>query len=170
VESGTQAILDRYEKGITLEQIRNAFAWAHETNISTLATFVLGLPGETRADLQSTLDLALAIEPTFCSFNVASPRMGTDLRRQMLADGLIQDEEGAVLDSSRSQPAFSTGQLAASDLQRFRQMAIRRFYLRPSYLVQRLRRISSLVELQNYASNGLSLVWQSIQSARARRT
>ncbi|MCZ6600620.1 MAG: B12-binding domain-containing radical SAM protein [Acidobacteria bacterium] len=170
VESGTQEILDRYEKGITLEQIHNTFGWAREKNISTLATFVLGLPGETRADLQKTLDLALAIEPTFCSFNVASPRMGTELRRQMLADGLIRDEEGAVLDSSRSQPAFSTGQLSATDLQRFRQFAIRRFYLRPSYLLQRLRRISSLVELQNYASNGLSLIWQSIQSARARRT
>lgn len=171
VESGNQEILDRYEKGITLEQIHDTFRWAHELNISTLATFVLGLPGETREDLQKTLDLALTIEPTFCSFNVASPRMGTELRRQMLADGLIKDdEEGAILDSSRSQPAFSTGQLAAAELQRFRQIAIRKFYLRPSYLLQRLRRISSLVEFQNYASNGLSLIWQSIQSARARRT
>jgi hypothetical protein len=49
-------------------------------------------------------------------------------------------------------------------------LAIRRFYLRPSYLVQRLRRIGSLVELQNHLGNGLSLAWQSIQSARARRT
>ena len=88
----------------------------------------------------------------------------------MIKDGIIQDEEIEVLDSSRSQPAFSTEQLAAADLQNFRQTAIRKFYMRPSYLVQRLRRVSSLVELQNYAGNGMSLIWQSIQSARARRT
>ena len=170
VESGTQEFLDRYDKGITLEQIRNAFRWSHELKLSTLATFVLGLPGETKANLQTTLDLALEIEPTFCSFNVASPRMGTTLRREMIRDGIIKDEEQEVLDSSRSQPAFSTDQLAAADLQNFRQTAIRKFYMRPSYLVQRLRRVSSLVELQNYAGNGMSLIWQSIQSARARRT
>ncbi len=78
--------------------------------------------------------------------------------------------EGEVLDSSRSLPAFSTEQLSAAALQSFRQTAIRKFYMRPSYLAQRLRRVSSLVELQNYAGNGLSLIWQSIQSARARRT
>ncbi len=170
VESGNQTILDRYEKGITLEETRRAFGWARELNLSTLATFVLGLPGETRENLQETLDLALEIEPTFCSFNVASPRMGTELRHEMLEQGLIEDSETAVLDSSRSLPAFSTAQLTAAELQRFRQHAIRRFYLRPSYLVQRLRRIGSLVELQNHLGNGLSLAWQSIQSARARRT
>ncbi len=170
VESGTQEFLDRYDKGITLEQIRNAFRWSHQLKLSTLATFVLGLPGETQAHLQKTLDLALEIEPTFCSFNVASPRMGTSLRKEMIAEGIIQDVEGEVLDSSRSLPAFSTEQLSAAALQSFRQTAIRKFYMRPSYLAQRLRRVSSLVELQNYAGNGLSLIWQSIQSARARRT
>jgi len=171
VESGNQAILNRYEKGITLEEIRRAFGWARELELSTLATFVLGLPGETIETLQQTLDLALEIEPTFCSFNVASPRMGTELRHDMLSSGLIEEvEEGTILDSSRSQPAFSTAQLPADELQRFRQRAIRRFYMRPSYLVQRLRRIGSFVELQNHFGNGLSLAWQSIQSARARRT
>jgi radical SAM superfamily enzyme YgiQ (UPF0313 family) len=170
VESGNQAILDRYEKGITVEQIRAAFRWARQLDLSTLGTFVLGLPGETRESLQQTLDLALEIEPTFCSFNVASPRMGTELRHEMIESGMIADRDDAILDSSRSRPVFSTEQLPAADLARFRQHAIRRFYLRPSYLMRRLRRIGSFVELQNHLGNGLSLAWQSIQSARARRT
>jgi radical SAM superfamily enzyme YgiQ (UPF0313 family) len=169
VESGNQAILDRYEKGLTVEDIRHAFRWARQLDLSTLATFVLGLPGETRETLQQTLDLALEIEPTFCSFNVASPRMGTEMRHDMLAAGLIEDGP-AVLDSSRSLPVFSTETLSAQQLQAFRKRAIRQFYLRPSYLLRRLRRVGSLVELQNHLGNGISLVWQSLQSARARRT
>lgn len=170
VESGNQAMLDRYGKGITLEETRRAFRWARELGLSTLATFVLGLPGETRESLQETLDLALEIEPTFCSFNAASPRMGTELRHTMLEAGLIADDPGAVLDSSRSLPAFSTPELSAQEVQRFRQHAIRRFYLRPSYVARRLRRLGSWIELQNHLANGWSLAWQSLQSARARRT
>jgi radical SAM superfamily enzyme YgiQ (UPF0313 family) len=169
VESGNQGILDRYEKGTKLAEIRQAFAWARELEIPTLATFVLGLPGETRETMQQTLDLALEIEPTFCSFNAASPRMGTELRHEMLAAGIIQDSDVEVLDSSRSLPVFSTEQLAAEEVERFRRKAIRSFYLRPSYLARRLRRVGSFVELQNHLGNGLSLAWQSLRSARAPR-
>ena len=169
VESGNQAILDRYEKGTKLAEIRQAFAWARELDITTLATFVLGLPGETLESMQQTLDLALEIEPTFCSFNAASPRMGTGLRHEMIAAGVIEDLDEVRLDSSRSLPVFSTEQLAAAEVEAFRRKAIRSFYLRPSYLARRLRRVGSFVELQNHLGNGLSLAWQSLRSARAPR-
>ncbi|HZN55853.1 MAG TPA: B12-binding domain-containing radical SAM protein [Candidatus Polarisedimenticolaceae bacterium] len=170
VESGNQGILDRYDKGTTLEEIRRAFGWARELELDTLATFVLGLPGDTPETMQQTLDLALEIEPTFCSFNAASPRMGTGLRHEMIEAGIIEDRDEAILDSSRSLPVFSTDQLAAADVERFRRRAIRSFYLRPSYLARRLRRVASLVELQNHLGNGLSLAWQSLRSARAPRS
>jgi coproporphyrinogen III oxidase-like Fe-S oxidoreductase len=170
VECGNQEMLDRYEKGVTLEQIRRAFQWARQLDLSTLATFVLGLPGETRESMQETLELALAIEPTFCAFNAASPRMGTDLRHDMIADGFIVDDDRAVLDSSRSAPVFSTPQLSAGELDAFRKHAIRRYYLRLSYLARRLRRLRSWRELQNHVGNGLSLILQSIRRMRPQRT
>jgi hypothetical protein len=170
VESGSQALLDRYRKGITVEEIRRAFRSARELGLSTLATFVLGLPGETRETLRQTLDLALEIEPTFCSFNVASPRMGTELRRQLLEAGMIGDDGSTSLDSSRSFPVFSTAELAAEEVHRFRERAIRRFYVRPSYVFRRLRHLRSLVELQNHLGNGLSLARQSLALAGTRRS
>jgi radical SAM superfamily enzyme YgiQ (UPF0313 family) len=169
VESGNQAILDRYEKDTTLQQIRDAFGWRGKWTSPRWRPFVLGLPGETRASLQQTLDLALEIEPTFCSFNVASPRMGTELRHDMLEQGIITDDQAALLDSSRSLPVFSTETLSAEELHAFRRKAIRSFYLRPSYLFRRLRKVASLVELENHLGNGLSLARQTIQAARARR-
>ena len=170
VECGSQEMLDRYKKDVTLEEIRRAFRWARQLDLSTLATFVLGLPGETLESMEQTLELALEIEPTFCSFNVASPRMGTDLRHDMLSDGLIHDEQLSILDSSRSDPVFSTPQLSAPELKAFRQHAIRRFYLRPSYLARRLKRLRSWDELQNHLGNGVSLIWQSLQRHRVQRT
>ena len=170
VESGTQAILDRYEKGVTIEQIRRAFGWARELDLTTLATFVLGLPGETQESMEQTLQLALEREPTYCSFNAASPRMATDLRHEMIADGLIPDRLGVALDSSRSLPVFSTRELTAREVAEFRQRAIRRFYMRPSYLLRRAARIRSWEELQNHIGNGLSVTWQALQLAEPKRS
>jgi radical SAM superfamily enzyme YgiQ (UPF0313 family) len=129
-----------------------------------LATFVLGLPGETRGSLQETLDLALEIEPSYCSFNVASPRMGTRLRQEMLEAGLIADDGLAALDSSWSGPAFSTPGLPASDVRAFRRHAIRRFYGRPGYLFQRLSHINSWAALRHLLGNGTALAWQTLRA------
>jgi len=170
VESGAQEMHDRYGKAVTLEQVRRVFRWASALDLPTLGTFIFGLPGETREHLQGTLDLALEIEPTFCSFNVASPRMGTRLRREMIERGQIADDEDAALDSSRSLPVFSTPELSAREVLAFQKKAIRRFYLRPSYLARRLRRLGSWVELQNHLGNGISLAWQAVQSARTGRS
>ena len=162
VESGSQAMLDRYDKRVTLDQIRQAFGWARNLRLPTLATFVLGLPGETAESMEVTRRLALEIEPTYCSFNAASPRMATALRRQMISSGLVSDEFGGSLDSSRSMPAFSTPELSAEQVARFRRYAIRSFYLRPSYLARRILAIRSWEELSNQITNGLSLVRQSL--------
>lgn len=161
VESGSQEMLDRYRKNTTTEQIRQAFGWVKKLKLSTLATFVLGLPGETAASMEQTRRLALEIEPTYCSFNAASPRMASELRSQMVADGLVVDQLGATLDSSRSMPSFSTSSLSAEQVSKFRQYAIRSFYLRPSYLLRRTLAIRSWVELKNQVSNGISVVLQS---------
>ena len=119
--------------------------------------------------MQKTLDLALEIEPPFCSFTMASPRQGSQFRRDMIEAGMIQDVEEAVLASSRSLPVFSTPELSAEEVYAFRQRAIRKFYLRPSYILRRIRRVASWTEFQNYLGNGLSLAWQSIQSSRSGR-
>ena len=163
VESGSQAILDRCGKRITLEQIRQAFAWARDLRLSTLATFVLGLPGETRGSLEETLRLALEIEPSYCSFNVASPRMGSRLRQEMLDAGLIAAAKPARLDSSWAVPAFSTPELPASELHAFRRHAIRRFYGRPGYLLRRLAGVGSWTALRHQLANGAALAWQTVR-------
>lgn len=167
VESGSQRLLDRYEKDTTVEQIRTAFKNARELDLSTLATFVLGLPGETHDTLQETLDLALEIEPTFCSFNMASPQPATQLRRDLIAAGQLDAAAPLILDSSRTLPVINTKVLSAQEVYQFRNQALRAFYLRPSYVWRRLRRIHSAVELQNHVFNGMSLVWQTLARTRS---
>lgn len=47
VESGNQQILDHFiGKRITLEQAKNAIKWAHDAGIATVASYIIGFPGE----------------------------------------------------------------------------------------------------------------------------
>jgi len=47
VESGNQQILDKFiGKRITLEQARQAVEWAHDAGIVTVASYIIGFPGE----------------------------------------------------------------------------------------------------------------------------
>ena len=57
-ESGSPEILKKIRKGITPEQTRRAVEMTREAGIGVLASFVLGLPGETPQTLQQTLEFA----------------------------------------------------------------------------------------------------------------
>ncbi len=166
VESGSQRMLDLYQKKTTLEQITRTFRVAKEAKIATIATFIFGLPGETAASLQETLDLALEIDPTYCSFNMASPQPGTQLRRDMIVDGRLDPESDLIFDSSCTIPAFSTEALTATEVHEFWGRAVRKFYGRPSYLLRRLGQIRSVHQMTNHLRNGCVLLGRTLLPAQ----
>ncbi|MBL7086009.1 MAG: radical SAM protein, partial [Candidatus Cloacimonetes bacterium] len=55
VESGCQRILDFLKKGITLEQVDRVFRWCNEIGIRTAASFMVGVPTETKKERIHTL-------------------------------------------------------------------------------------------------------------------
>jgi anaerobic magnesium-protoporphyrin IX monomethyl ester cyclase len=79
IESGNQEILRRINKRITLEQVRNAVRWAKEAGIQTKGYFMLGLPGDTEATMQQTVDLAVELNLDEAMFSLTTPFPGTRL-------------------------------------------------------------------------------------------
>ncbi len=78
-ESGSPQILRRVGKGITPEQTRRAVAMCQEAGIGVLASFVLGLPGETRETMDMTLEFARSLGVPY-TLNILTPYMGTAVR------------------------------------------------------------------------------------------
>ena len=65
VESGTQEMLDRMCKGITVDMIRRVFALLNsKENIQTTASVVLGGPSDTIENVNATMKLLKEIKPT----------------------------------------------------------------------------------------------------------
>lgn len=157
VESSDPDILESIEKGISPERVKEVFRLCRKLGIRTLAHFIIGLPGETMDTAKKTIDFALDIDPDFASFNVASPRVGTPLREEAIAKGYIPDEL-TELDNSITFPTMDLGTLSKEDVWRLRSEAVRRFYLRPSYLYRRLTGVRSFRELTNSIYEGTNLV------------
>jgi len=77
LESGNQRILDKTNKGTTLEQARNVMKIIKRLKIYTLGLFMLGLPGETRQTCKDTIRFAKELNCDVTKFNLAIPYPGS---------------------------------------------------------------------------------------------
>jgi radical SAM superfamily enzyme YgiQ (UPF0313 family) len=80
-ESGSAEILKRIRKGITPEQTRRAVEMTRKAGIGVLASFVLGLPGETPETLRQTVEFADSLQVPY-SLNLLTPYVGTEIRER----------------------------------------------------------------------------------------
>jgi len=76
-ESGSQKILDAMEKGTRIEQIHEARRRLKEAGIQAGFFLQFGYPGETRADIEKTLELVRAADPDDIGISVSYPMPGT---------------------------------------------------------------------------------------------
>lgn len=150
VETADQALLDRAEKKLKVETIREAFALCRKAGIRTVATFLFGLPGETDAQREATIQLARTLGCDYASFNVAVPRSRTGLR-----DGAQGDWARQAMDQSGHAPGWQEGQGDAATWIRRANLA---FYLRPGYLLRRTTAVRSWEELAGQARFALGLL------------
>jgi anaerobic magnesium-protoporphyrin IX monomethyl ester cyclase len=90
VESGSLRVRrDIMQRAATNERIKDVFRWTREAGIMVTANYMLGLPGETRDDLQQTFDLALELQAFDFGYFVFYPYPGTALFRLCLEKGYL---------------------------------------------------------------------------------
>jgi radical SAM superfamily enzyme YgiQ (UPF0313 family) len=90
VESGSEAVLGRMNKAITLDQVRRAAQWLRRAGIHWTGYFLIGTPGETREDVCRTVDLMYEIRPDFASVGVYEPFPGTAMFEEGVRRGLVK--------------------------------------------------------------------------------
>jgi hopanoid biosynthesis associated radical SAM protein HpnJ len=129
-ESGVQRILNNIKKGLRLEVARRFARDCRDLGITTHGTFVLGLPGETRETIETTIRYACEIDPHTIQVSIAAPYPGTALYREALDGGWLS---GPDLVSGRGfqQSALSYPHLSSAQIFDAVEVFYRRFYFRP---------------------------------------
>ncbi len=88
VESGVPAILEKINRGLTVEQAIKAFQLCKEEKIETGISLMLGIPGETVKDMETTFKFAKKLDPDWHQFNVFIAYPGCKLYEEVLEKGL----------------------------------------------------------------------------------
>lgn len=114
IESGSQMVLDLIKKRITIDQARKAVELAKDVGMDLIASFIIGLPGETRETLLETVSFAQSLGCRF-GYHLLAPFPGTDVRNMASDYGLnILHSDWALYDANRV--IAETEEVKASDL------------------------------------------------------
>ena len=82
VESGSDVVLKRLRKGITVKQIKEIFKICHKIGMRTFANILVNIPEESEEEVNETLQLLDEIRPSVTSFNIFIPYLGTEIYNQ----------------------------------------------------------------------------------------
>ena len=86
-ESGSQRILDLISKGTTVEQNLEAASIIKSTGAKIYANYMIGLPWETKEDIQATARMADEIKAEMPSWSFFTPYPGCGLGQKCIDKG-----------------------------------------------------------------------------------
>lgn len=138
VESGSQKILKQMNKKIKLDQTRYAFKTAYDLGLMTVASTVIGFPGETEETAWETINFIKELNPDDIGFYVATPYPGTPMYDLVKEKGWLRITDFNRYDTAT--PTFETPWMTMDQIREIRYKAHQQFYLRPSYVLRMMRR------------------------------
>jgi radical SAM superfamily enzyme YgiQ (UPF0313 family) len=154
-ESGVQKNLNAIRKGITPDQTRRAVRSAKKAGLKVYTPFIFGIPGETFEEGLKTIEFACELGPDVANFHALTPFPGTDLYDNLQEFGTMS---GDLEDFTYQGAAFIPYTMTRKDITRLRQIAFKRFYSRPGYMLGRLFGLRSMNDLRASALGIKSLL------------
>ena len=135
IESGSDQILKNVKKGLTTNQIKNFMKTCRKLGITTHATFVLGLPGETKETINQSIRFAQEIDPDTIQVSIATPYPGTELYDQAVKNNWLVSSE-LVTESGIQQAALEYKNLSKEEIFNSVEVFYNKFYFRPKPILR----------------------------------
>src|SRR5271169_6523085 len=105
-ESGDPQILKNVKKGATVERARQFTKDCKKLGLIVHGDFILGLPGETKETIRTTIDFAKELDVETIQVSVAHAYPGTELYDYAKANGFILSEGAQMVDEGGHQVAM----------------------------------------------------------------
>ena len=160
IETASQRLLDVIRKDITIEQVWNAVKWAKEAKLECRATFMLGIPTETRQDSIATIEFAKELGLDRAKFSLATPYPGTEfygMVKQQLK-GRNWKDYNVMSGFTENDVLYVPEGRTAEELESLQRRAMKEFYFRPGVILRMLARIRSIHQVKDYMMGAKILV------------
>ena len=132
VEAGSDRILDKTNKKITVADIRKGMKIVKKSGIRTATFFMIGFPETTEEDMADINRFARELDPDYPLFHIAAPYPGTKLYDQAVADPNVRFSDDTLF------PEAVEARFTLDDLKRMTRKAYVSYYARPKYLFSRV--------------------------------
>lgn len=142
IESGSDRILEKMKKNMTVEKVRHYVRMIRKHDIDIAGFFILGFPTETVEDIKKTITLSLELDLLRANFFTYLPFPGTESYTELQQQGKLD-----TLDLKRfyfMNASFTPEGIGKQTLKQLQQQAFLRFFLRPSIFFRNIARVKSL--------------------------
>jgi anaerobic magnesium-protoporphyrin IX monomethyl ester cyclase len=150
VETANAGIQKNVRKPVDLEKAVAVNKMARSLGMITYAFFMVGLPGDSPATMEETVEFAVRMNPHFAIFSICLPFPGTELFELVSKEGeFLADLKNGVDRGYLGQKIFfRIGSMDPREVSFYFNRAYQRFYLRPAKLADILSSIRSFGELK----------------------
>lgn len=157
VESGSQEVLDRIRKHLTLEQIEKGVRMVKKHGIQALGGFMFGFPYDSRESIEQTIRFAKKLSPDQVQFSICMGYPGTSLYEYAKENNLLLAKSFKEFDMTYG-PVMKTLDMERQDLEHILARAYREFYFRPRYVLQTLWHLRDFDEIKRVLRSLKSLI------------
>jgi anaerobic magnesium-protoporphyrin IX monomethyl ester cyclase len=151
IESGSNEILKRVKKRITVEKAVTAIQLARKTGFQILTFFMIGLPGETVRDIRETIEFSLGLDSDYCQYSITIPYPGTEMYMEGIKKETYKTDFWREFACNPTPnfviPFGHFSKISLENMIRLRNKAILRYYFRPKIIIKEIMNISSVKEL-----------------------
>ncbi len=157
VESGSQAVLDKIRKGLTLKQIEDGVRLVKKHGIQALGGFMFGFPYDSRETVMQTLEFAKKLSPDQVQFSINMCYPGTSLYEYAKDNDLLLAKSFKEFDMTYG-PVVKTIDMSRQELEHILAKAYREFYFRPGFILQTLLNLRDIDEIRRTKRSLISLI------------
>lgn len=160
IESGNEEILRKMGKPIKPEKALEAVRLANETGMKTQAFYIFGTPGETKKQMEETVQFAKKVGTTLAFFNMLVPYPGTRDFHHFFAKTPLENIEWEKFVAVGEQCVLTNTDLSPKEMEKLIASANLKYYINPGRIANLLFHIRTFYEFLNYVKGGISLLKQ----------
>ncbi|TRO62033.1 radical SAM protein [Candidatus Bathyarchaeota archaeon] len=158
-ESGNDQILKNIKKGTIVKMNKEFAKSARKAGLRVFGCFMLGLPGETPKTMEETFSMAKELDPDMAFFQQAVPFPGTEMYQWATKNGCLVEDEFEKWFDKEGHFDFLMDQpgLDAEEVRKARDKFMRKFYMRPSFILKTLvRNAGNVSEMKRIMRAGIN--------------
>jgi len=160
IETVSQRFQKLVRKNLKIDKARRSIEWARQFGIEVCGFFMIGFPGETRQEVEATLDFALSAPLDLILVSIVAPFKGTRLRTDIVSGNFGPINSDALEALNQLFPVVHNPALPADLLLRLQRRAYWRFYARPRPLMRLVAKITSFRNFRKITHALARRIWE----------